>query len=182
VEQAGFDFAAISDHFLPWFEEQGHASFAWSVLGALANAIERLGLMTAVTCPIMRYHPAIIAQAAATLALLSKNRFSRPRVERTPQRTCRGCGFAGPARAPRTLHGSGRHHPRSSDRKVKRLIKHLQPDHARLFDRRTTKLAVVIAAGASQALATTTSFWCKSVRGGPHIAMRGLALVWLPRL
>ena len=47
AEQAGFDFAAISDHFSPWIEEQGHASFAWSVLGAVANATERLGLMTA---------------------------------------------------------------------------------------------------------------------------------------
>src|SRR5215217_87791 len=66
AEQAGFEFAAISDHFSPWIEEQGHASFTWSVLGALANATQRIGLMTAVTCPIMRYHPAIIAQAAAT--------------------------------------------------------------------------------------------------------------------
>src|SRR5215472_5225533 len=54
AEQAGFDFAAI------WLEGQGHAPFVWSVLGAVANATERLGLMTAVTCPIMRYHAAII--------------------------------------------------------------------------------------------------------------------------
>ena len=64
AEQAGFDFAAISDHFFPWLEEQGHAPLAWSVLGALAYATRRMGLMTAVTCPIMRYHPAIIAQGA----------------------------------------------------------------------------------------------------------------------
>src|SRR5207237_204284 len=76
AEQAGFEFAAISDHFFPWLEEQGHSPFAWSVLGAVANAARRLGLMTAVTCPIMRYHPAIVAQAAATLALLSNNRFT----------------------------------------------------------------------------------------------------------
>ena len=63
AEQAGFDFAAISDHFFPWVEEQGHSPFAWSVLGALANATRHVGLMTAVTCPIMRYHPAIIARA-----------------------------------------------------------------------------------------------------------------------
>jgi len=62
AEQAGFDFAAISDHYFPWLEEQGHAPFAWSVLGAVAEATEHLGLMTAVTCPIMRYHPAIVAQ------------------------------------------------------------------------------------------------------------------------
>jgi G6PDH family F420-dependent oxidoreductase len=67
AEQAGFDFAAISDHFFPWVEEQGHSPFAWSVLGALANATRQIGLMTAVTCPIMRYHPAIIAQSALHL-------------------------------------------------------------------------------------------------------------------
>lgn len=75
AEEAGFDFAAISDHFSPWIEEQGHAPFAFSVLGALAAATSRIGLMTAVTCPIMRYHPAIVAQAAATLALLANGRF-----------------------------------------------------------------------------------------------------------
>src|SRR5689334_6379066 len=64
AEQAGFDFAAISDHFSPWLDEQGHSPFAWSVLGAAATATSRIGLMTAVTCPIMRYHPAIVAQAA----------------------------------------------------------------------------------------------------------------------
>ena len=76
AEQAGFDLAAISDHFSPWVEEQGHAPLAWSVLGALAQATTRIGLMTAVTCPIMRYHPAIIAQGAATIALLSDGRFT----------------------------------------------------------------------------------------------------------
>src|SRR5438045_9522361 len=75
AEQAGFDFAAISDHFSPWLDEQGHSPFAWSVLGAAATATSRIGLMTAVTCPIMRYHPAIVAQAAATSRLLSNDRF-----------------------------------------------------------------------------------------------------------
>ena len=75
AEEAGFAFAAISDHFSPWLEEQGHAPLAWPVLGAIANATRRMGLMTAVTCPTMRYHPAIVAQGAATLGLLSNNRF-----------------------------------------------------------------------------------------------------------
>jgi G6PDH family F420-dependent oxidoreductase len=75
AEAAGFDFAAISDHFFPWLDEQGHAPFAWTVLGAAAQATRHIGLMTAVTCPIMRYHPAIVAQAAATLAVLSGGRF-----------------------------------------------------------------------------------------------------------
>jgi Luciferase-like monooxygenase/Hsp20/alpha crystallin family len=62
AEQAGFAFAAISDHFFPWLDEQGHAPFAWSVLGAAAQATRQIQLMTAVTCPIMRYHPAITVQ------------------------------------------------------------------------------------------------------------------------
>lgn len=76
AEEAGFDFAAISDHYFPWLEEQGHSPFAWSVLGAAANATRRIGLMTAVTCPILRYHPALVAQAAATMAVLSQDRFT----------------------------------------------------------------------------------------------------------
>lgn len=75
AEEAGFEFAAISDHFFPWLEEQGHSPFAWSVLGGIATATERLELMTAVTCPTLRYHPAIVAQAAATVSLLANGRF-----------------------------------------------------------------------------------------------------------
>lgn len=76
AEDAGFDFVAISDHLQPWLDEQGHAPFAWSVLGAIAVATERVGIMTAATCPFLRYHPAIIAQAAATTAIMSGDRFT----------------------------------------------------------------------------------------------------------
>jgi G6PDH family F420-dependent oxidoreductase len=76
AEQAGFDFAVISDHYFPWLDAQGHSSYAWSVLGAAAQATERLPLMTYVTCPIIRYHPVIVAQAAATVQLLSEGRFT----------------------------------------------------------------------------------------------------------
>lgn len=76
AEDAGFSFAALSDHFHPWLETQGHSSLAWSVLGAIAQATRQLSLMTAVTCPTFRYHPAIVAQGAATVALLSDGRFS----------------------------------------------------------------------------------------------------------
>jgi G6PDH family F420-dependent oxidoreductase len=75
AEQAGFDFAAISDHFHPWLDSQGNSPFTWSLLGAIAERTERLGLMTMVTCPFLRYHPAIVAQAAATVAILSDDRF-----------------------------------------------------------------------------------------------------------
>ncbi len=76
AEEAGFDFVSISDHFHPWLESQGHAPFAWSVLGAIAHATSRIGISTGLTCPILRYHPAIIAQAAATIAVLSEGRFT----------------------------------------------------------------------------------------------------------
>lgn len=76
AEQAGFDFAVISDHYHPWLEAQGHGGYAWSVLGAAAARTERIPLMTYVTCPTVRYHPAIVAQKAATMALLSDGRFT----------------------------------------------------------------------------------------------------------
>ena len=65
----------ISDHYFPWLEEQGHSGYAWSILGAAAQATERIGLMTYVTCPILRYHPAVVAQKAATMQILSGGRF-----------------------------------------------------------------------------------------------------------
>jgi G6PDH family F420-dependent oxidoreductase len=76
AEQAGFDFVEMSDHYHPWVEAQGHSAFTWSLLSAIAMKTERIGLVTGVTCPSMRYHPAIIAQAAATLAIISDGRFT----------------------------------------------------------------------------------------------------------
>jgi G6PDH family F420-dependent oxidoreductase len=76
AEEAGFDFAVISDHYFPWLDSQGHSPYAWSVLGAAAQATERIPLMTYVTCPIRRYHPAVVAQKAATMQLLSDGRFT----------------------------------------------------------------------------------------------------------
>ncbi|MDI2029238.1 TIGR03557 family F420-dependent LLM class oxidoreductase [Saccharopolyspora sp. TS4A08] len=76
AERAGFDFAVMSDHYSPWLDEQGHSPYAWSVLGAVAQATETLDLMSFVTAPIMRYHPAVVAQKAATVGLLSDDRFT----------------------------------------------------------------------------------------------------------
>src|SRR6476646_10478649 len=59
AEEAGFDFEVSSDHYFPWLEAQGHAPYAWSVLGAAATVTEQIPLMTYVTCPIVRYHPAV---------------------------------------------------------------------------------------------------------------------------
>lgn len=153
AEQAGFDFAAISDHYFPWLEEQGHAPFAWSVLGAVAEATEHLGLMTSVTCPIMRYHPAIIAQAAATMGLLADGRFT--------------LGLGAGERLNEHVVGSGwpgvvERHERLSEALdiIQGLLagklttyrgQHFQLDHARLFDRPKRKLPVIVAAGGPEA-------------------------------
>ena len=75
AEEAGFDSLWISDHFHPWLDEQGQSGFVWSVIGAISQATS-LPITTAVTCPLVRVHPAIVAQAAATSALLSGGRFT----------------------------------------------------------------------------------------------------------
>jgi G6PDH family F420-dependent oxidoreductase len=75
AEEAGFDFVEISDHYHPWLYSHEHSSFAWSVLAAAAARTERIRLATGVTCPTTRYHPAIVAQAAATTQLLADGRF-----------------------------------------------------------------------------------------------------------
>jgi G6PDH family F420-dependent oxidoreductase len=75
AEEAGFEFAMISDHYHPWIDAQGHSPFVWSVIGGIAAATERLRVGTGVTCPLIRIHPAIVAQAAATCAALLPGRF-----------------------------------------------------------------------------------------------------------
>src|SRR3954470_14957334 len=76
AEEVGFDFAVSSDHYFPWLAEMGHSPNAWVTLGAAAQATSRIPLMTYVTCPTFRYHPAVVAQQAATLQLISDGRFT----------------------------------------------------------------------------------------------------------
>src|SRR4051812_17165470 len=75
AEESGFTFISISDHFHPWIDKQGQSPFVWATLGALAHATSRVWYMTGVTCPIMRIHPIIIAQAAATVEAMMPGRF-----------------------------------------------------------------------------------------------------------
>src|SRR5690348_14274249 len=75
AERAGFTSLWISDHFHPWNDEQGQSAFVWSMIGALSQ-VTRLPITTAVTCPTIRIHPAILAQAAATSAVLLDGRFT----------------------------------------------------------------------------------------------------------
>ncbi len=170
AEQAGFDFAAISDHFSPWIEEQGHAPLAWPVLGALAQATRRLGLMTAVTCPIMRYHPAIVAQGAATLGLLSDGRFT--------------LGLGGGERLNEHVVGAG--WPGRAERH-ERLIealdivqgllagslanysgRYFRLDHARLYDRPARAVPVALAAGGKRAARLAGERGCGLIATDPE--------------
>jgi G6PDH family F420-dependent oxidoreductase len=76
AQEAGFQDLWISDHFHPWNDEQGHSSFVWSTIGAISQAAPGMGVTTAVTCPTVRIHPAVIAQAAATAAVLLDGKFA----------------------------------------------------------------------------------------------------------
>lgn len=153
AEQAGFDFAAISDHFSPWLDEQGHAPLAWPVLGAIAGATRRIGLMTAVTCPIFRYHPAIVAQGAATLALLSGDRFTLGlgAGERLNEHVV-GTGWPGVTERHERLAEAVEIIQGLLDGSLTGFAgRHFRIDHARLFDRPTRKPSVAIAAGGPRA-------------------------------
>jgi G6PDH family F420-dependent oxidoreductase len=153
AEQAGFDFAAISDHFFPWLDEQGHSPFAWTVLGAAARATSQIGLMTAVTCPIMRYHPAVVAQGAATMAVLSDSRFvlGLGAGERLNEHVI-GAGWP----------GLGERHDRLSEAYdiIRGLLdgsltnyrgSHFKLDDARLYDRPDRAPPIIGAAGGPEA-------------------------------
>ena len=75
AEDAGFGHVLISDHIHPWVDAQGHSPFVWSVIGAIAQATARIQVGTAVTCPLIRIHPAVVAHAAATAQALLRGRF-----------------------------------------------------------------------------------------------------------
>ena len=75
AEECGFPFALISDHYHPWIDRQGQSAFVWAVIGGIADATDSLRLGTGVTCPTIRMHPALVAQAAATAAAMLPGRF-----------------------------------------------------------------------------------------------------------
>ncbi|MDZ5442122.1 TIGR03557 family F420-dependent LLM class oxidoreductase [Micromonospora sp. 4G57] len=157
AEQAGFDFVEMSDHYHPWLEVQGHSPFTWSVLGAIAAKTSTLRLATGVTCPTVRYHPAIIAQAAATMALVSDGRFTLGvgAGERLNEHVV-GQGFPSVR---------GRHERLREALEIIRLLwqggyqsyegRHLQLEDARVFDLPETVPVIAVAASgrASAAMA-----------------------------
>jgi G6PDH family F420-dependent oxidoreductase len=153
AEEAGFDFVEISDHFHPWLDEQGHSPFAWTVLGAVAARTRTLGLATGVTCPTVRYHPAIVAQAAATLAIVSEDRFTLGigAGERLNEHVV-GRGFPSVR---------GRHELLVEALDIIDLLwrggyqsyegRHLRPEDARVFDLPERRPVIAVAAGGRDA-------------------------------
>ena len=153
AERAGFDFVEISDHYHPWLDVQGHSPFAWTVLGAIAAKTASIGLATGVTCPSVRYHPAIIAQAAATLQITSDNRFTLGvgAGERLNEHVV-GQGFPSVR---------GRHERLREALEIIRLLwqggyqsyegKHLQLEDARVFDLPDQLPVIAVAAGGRNA-------------------------------
>ena len=153
AEQAGFDFVEISDHYHPWLDVQGHSPFAWTVLGAIAARTSTLGLATGVTCPSVRYHPAIIAQAAATLAIVSDDRFT--------------LGIGAGERLNEHVVGQGFPSVRGRHERLREALdiinllwqggyqsyegKHLQLEDARVFDLPDTLPVIAVAAGGRKA-------------------------------
>ena len=153
AEAAGFDFVEISDHYHPWLPEQQHSGFAWSMLAAMAVKTERIELASGVTCPFIRYHPAVIAQAAATTALLSDGRFT--------------LGVGSGERLNEHVVGGGwpsvtvRHQMFRESLEIIRLLwqggyqsyegKHLTLEDARVFDLPDTLPEIIVASGGSRA-------------------------------
>ena len=77
AEDVGFGLALLFDHYHLWIDRRGQSPFVWCVIGGIAHATQRLRLGTGVTCPTVRLHPAVVAQAAATAAVMLEGRFSR---------------------------------------------------------------------------------------------------------
>jgi G6PDH family F420-dependent oxidoreductase len=160
AEEAGFDFVEISDHFHPWVSEQQHAGFAWSMLAAMAAKTERIELATGVTCPFVRYHPAVIAQAAATTQILAEGRFT--------------LGVGAGERLNEHVVGQGwpavhvRHQMFRESLEIIRLLwqggyrnyegKYLTLEDARVFDLPETLPKIVVAAGGPRAAAIAAEF------------------------
>ncbi len=152
AEQAGFDFVEVSDHYHPWLYSHGHSGFVWSMLAAAAARTDRIGLATGVTCPFVRYHPAIIAQAAATTAVLSEGRFT--------------LGLGSGERLNEHVVGGGwpsvtiRHQMLREAIDIIRLLwsggyhsyegKHLTLDDARVFDLPDVPPTIAVAAGGTE--------------------------------
>ena len=119
AEELGFTFALISDHYHPWIDKQGHSPFVWAIIGGIAQVTQNLRLGTGVTCPLIRTHPAIIAQAAATVATMMPGRFFLGVGHgRKPERAYYGRKVAALRHSRRDARRSHRNHPPTLGRRL----------------------------------------------------------------
>jgi len=178
AEAAGFDYVSISDHFHPWIDRQGHSPFVWSVIGGVASTTTTLGLGTGVTCPTVRIHPAIIAQAAATSACMMPGRFvlgvgtgealnEHITGERWPEYEVRAGMLAESIEVIRALWSGENtsHHGR-----------HYTVENARIYDVPDRLPAIIVAAGgprsAELAARIGDGLWMSSINPGTIDAYR----------
>jgi G6PDH family F420-dependent oxidoreductase len=154
AERAGFDFEVMSDHYFPWLVEQGHAAYAWSILGAVTQVTERVELMTYVTCPLMRYHPAVVAQKAATVGLLSEGRFTLGlgAGENLNEHVV-GAGWpAVNVRHEMVRGGAGHHLGAVRRRYVNYAGSHYRVDSAKVWDLPGTRVPIAVAVSGDQSI------------------------------
>ncbi|MFE6308676.1 TIGR03557 family F420-dependent LLM class oxidoreductase [Nocardiopsis sp. NPDC057823] len=160
AEELGFGFVEISDHYHPWLFEHGHSPFAWSVMAAIAQATENIRIGPGVTCPSMRYHPAIVAQMSATTAVLSGGRHflgvgSGERLnehvvgDAWPSVTVRHAMLRESLQIIRMLWTGGYHSFEGE---------YLTLDDARVFDLPDTPPEIIVAAGGGQAAALAAEY------------------------
>ncbi len=159
AEEAGFDFSVMSDHYFPWIEEQGHSGYAWSVLGAAAQATSRLPLMTFVTCPTFRYHPAVVAQKAATMGILSGGRFTLGlgAGERLNEHVIGGGWPSARIRHQRLAEAAEIIRDLFSGDYVNYSGRYFEVDHARLFDLPDTPVPIGIAVSGLESIQVAVS-------------------------
>jgi G6PDH family F420-dependent oxidoreductase len=160
AEQAGFDFSVMSDHYFPWIEEQGHSGYAWSVLGAAAQATSHLPLMTFVTCPSFRYHPAVVAQQAATMGVLSGGRFTLGlgSGERLNEHVIGGGWPSARVRHQRLAEAAQIIRELFTGEYVNFSGEHFDVEHARLFDLPDTPVPVGIAVSGPESIKLAASY------------------------
>jgi alkanesulfonate monooxygenase SsuD/methylene tetrahydromethanopterin reductase-like flavin-dependent oxidoreductase (luciferase family) len=178
AEDAGFDFAVMSDHYFPWLEEQGHSGYAWAVLGAAAQVTSRIPMMTFVTCPSLRYHPAVVAQKAATIGVLSRAGSPSASAPGKPQRAHHRPGLADGAGPPRETAGERADYPGAKGGEYVNFAgQHFTVERAKLFDLPEQPVRIAIAASGHDSVRMAAELGDGMITAEPDAALVG-AFAW----
>ncbi len=165
AEDRGFEFVSISDHIHPWLPEHEHSPFAWSVLGGIAAATSSIELITGVTCPTFRYHPVIVAQAAATVAEMSGGRFTLGlgAGERLNEHVT-GIEFpAGDLRHAMLREAIELMQELWSGEFVTRRGEYFDADHVKIYEQAGTPVPIVLAVSGDQSLDLAADTGCEGI-------------------